>query len=288
MPYDAKKNFAHSTVATPPSPAISGTTLVVAAGHGTRFPAVPFNMTIHPSGQAPTPANAEIVRVTNIATDTFTIDRAEESSNARTVIAGDIVIAGATAKSFTDIETAVDAIDVSGLEADIDALELDVADLQTDLGTAESNITTLQAFAHYTPVLVSNITTTSSTLADITGLSFSALASKTYHILIHILYTPGATSNGSLFTINGPASPAHVVGHVRRTNNSDVPILSEFNAFDGGTVTGTSGNDPNLAIIEAMVVNGSNPGTIIGRFANEDNTNTLTVVKGYMLYRQLD
>lgn len=103
---DAVKNFAYSTIATAPSPAASGLSLVVAAGQGTRFPAVPFNATIWPVGQIPTPANAEIVRVTAISTDTLTITRTQESTSARTVLVGDQIAATITAKTLTDISAA--------------------------------------------------------------------------------------------------------------------------------------------------------------------------------------
>ena len=102
---DSHKNFAVSSVATAPSPAASGTSLVVTAGHGARFPTVPFNAVIWPTGTASTPANAEVVRVTVVATDTLTITRAQEGSSARTVIVGDQIAAAITAKALTDIET---------------------------------------------------------------------------------------------------------------------------------------------------------------------------------------
>lgn len=104
MSYDAHKNLAYSTVATAPSPASSGTSLVVATGDGSKFPAVPFNATIWPIGALPTPANAEIVRVTTVSTDTLTITRAQESTSARSVIVGDQIAATITAKLLTDIE----------------------------------------------------------------------------------------------------------------------------------------------------------------------------------------
>src|SRR4051812_47728316 len=102
--FDAHKNLAVSAVATAPSPATSGTSLVVTTGHGTRFPAVPFNATIWPVATQPTPANAEIVRVTAISTDTLTITRAQESSSARTVIVGDQIAATISAKTLSDVE----------------------------------------------------------------------------------------------------------------------------------------------------------------------------------------
>jgi hypothetical protein len=103
---DAHKNFAYSTVATAPSPASSGTSLVVQAGDGAKFPAASFNATIWPVSTQPTTANAEIVRVTVVSTDTLTITRAQESSSARTVVVGDQIAATITAKTLTDVESA--------------------------------------------------------------------------------------------------------------------------------------------------------------------------------------
>jgi hypothetical protein len=85
---DALKNFAVSLVATAPSPATSGTSLVVTAGQGSYFPATPFDATIWPSGVQPTNTNAEIVRVTNVSTDTFTITRAQYGTTAQSIAVG--------------------------------------------------------------------------------------------------------------------------------------------------------------------------------------------------------
>lgn len=104
MGFDAHKNFAYSTVATAPSPASSGTSLVVAAGQGALFPAVPFNATVWPAGAQPTTTNAEVVRVTAISTDTLTIIRQQEGTSARSVVVGDQIANTSTVKVFTDIE----------------------------------------------------------------------------------------------------------------------------------------------------------------------------------------
>lgn len=102
---DSHANFAVSLVETAPSPATSGTSLVVTTGQGTLFPAVPFNATIWPVGSNPTSANAEIVRVTARTTDTLTITRAQEGTSARTVVVGDQIAATITAKTLTDVES---------------------------------------------------------------------------------------------------------------------------------------------------------------------------------------
>lgn len=69
------KDLATSKVATAPSPATSGTSLVVTAGHGTRFPLPPFIAICHPDNQLPESDTAEAVKVTAVSTDTLTIER---------------------------------------------------------------------------------------------------------------------------------------------------------------------------------------------------------------------
>lgn len=107
MPVDAHKNFAVAAVATAPTPADSGTSLVVGTGEGAAFSATPFNATVWPADASPTSANAEIVRVTNITGDTLTITRAQEGSSARSIIVGDRIGQTITAKTLTDIETSL-------------------------------------------------------------------------------------------------------------------------------------------------------------------------------------
>lgn len=108
---DLHKNFAYSTILTAPVPATSGTSLVVASGDGTKFPTVPFNCTVWPISSQPSTTNAEVIRVTAIATDTFTIVRAQEASTARSVIVGDQIAATITAKTLNDVETQQTEVD---------------------------------------------------------------------------------------------------------------------------------------------------------------------------------
>lgn len=116
--FDDHKNFAYSTVATAPSPASSGLTLVVQAGEGTRFPAVPFNAVVWPQGQIPIVTNATIIRVTGISTDTLTFTRQTEGSANRSIVVGDQIGANITDKTLTDIEDAINSIATSGFPAD--------------------------------------------------------------------------------------------------------------------------------------------------------------------------
>lgn len=107
MAVDAHANFAYGTVLTAPSPATSGTSLVLQSGQGTLFPTAPFNIVIWPAGVAPLASNAEIARCTAKSTDTLTITRAQEGTSARAVVVGDQVAAAITKKTLTDIEASL-------------------------------------------------------------------------------------------------------------------------------------------------------------------------------------
>jgi len=109
---DAIKNFSYGTVLTPPSPAASGTTLVLDSGQGARFPDPStdgeYNIVIKPFREIPVPSNAEICRVTARSGDTFTITREQEGSLARTILAGDEVFLSLTKKTMDELVTKTD------------------------------------------------------------------------------------------------------------------------------------------------------------------------------------
>ncbi len=117
---DAHANFAYSTVATAPVTATAGTSLVVAAGQGALFPAVPFNAVIWPTSAQPISTNSEIVRVTARSTDTLTITRAQEDTAARTVVVGDQISAAVTKKTLTDIEPSTTTVSPAANQNDYD------------------------------------------------------------------------------------------------------------------------------------------------------------------------
>jgi len=105
---DLFKNFAKSTLA---SGITSGaTSLSVASGHGTRFPTVPFNAVLWNKTDFADPSddsNHEIVRVTAISTDTFTITRGQEGTTGVAHNTGGKtygIIVGLTAKSLAELQ----------------------------------------------------------------------------------------------------------------------------------------------------------------------------------------
>lgn len=113
MALDNAKNFAKATVSTGYD--ASATSIVLVSGHGAKLPTAPFNAVWWNSSDYADPAddpNVEIVRVTNISTDTLTVTRAQESTTATAKnVAGKTykIIAGATAKLISDIAAAIAA-----------------------------------------------------------------------------------------------------------------------------------------------------------------------------------
>jgi hypothetical protein len=146
MAFDIHKNFAYSLVATAPSPADTGLSLIVTAGDGSKFPTPPFNAVVCPGTQQPSTANAEIVRVTNISTDTFTITRNQESSNNRSIQVGDQIVAAITNKFFTDIEQYLD----QGVKTTSEPIFVSVTAPTLYGGTASGGNLTIHSTSHAT------------------------------------------------------------------------------------------------------------------------------------------
>jgi hypothetical protein len=91
----------------------SATSVALQSGQGSKLPATPFNLIWWNSTDYPNPANdpnVEIVRVTNVSTDTITISRAQESTTASNKNTGGktySLVLGITAKMISDISGAL-------------------------------------------------------------------------------------------------------------------------------------------------------------------------------------
>lgn len=83
-----RKNFATGSVSTPPSPQLSGLSLIMGTGQGDDLPEAPFYATAHPEGQLPTKDNAEVVYVTARTGDNLVIQRAQKGTTAKSIAAG--------------------------------------------------------------------------------------------------------------------------------------------------------------------------------------------------------
>jgi hypothetical protein len=135
--FDQHVDLARSTVATPPSPASSGTTLTVQAADGAKFGTGPFWVLVWPANVSPITTNATLLRVTGVTLDTLTLDRSQDKLAARTIIAGDQIIAPMTAEALTKIEQAVNALEttVAGLSGQSAPTEMGLWQSTASAGT---------------------------------------------------------------------------------------------------------------------------------------------------------
>ena len=87
-----RKNLANAILALGVS--TSDTTWILEAGYGDEMPDVPFELTATPFGQLSTMGNSEIVLVTDVTTDTLTVERAQKGTTAKAFLAGAVVSNG--------------------------------------------------------------------------------------------------------------------------------------------------------------------------------------------------
>jgi hypothetical protein len=113
-------NLAASLVATAPSPATSGTSLVVTAGEGALVPTGTFYVVAHDPAVLPTSLTAEILKAVR-TTDTFALTRAQRGTTAKSIAVGWRIYQAILAE---DIDGAVRTITTSDTLTDDDHILL--------------------------------------------------------------------------------------------------------------------------------------------------------------------
>lgn len=253
MPFQAHKNFAISAVATAPSPAASGLTLVVTAGHGVRFPAVPFTATVCPANTNPDPSNATLILVTAVSTDTFTFVRTQESTSNRSIAVGDQIFDSISASKLRAVEIASDS--------PLAALRAGVAGngIESGLGVSWIAGMTVKVAAGVARISGTRWSIPDTTLdAAMNGLSLPR-ASLTANATEGFLVAPTASQPLIVTTSNGP----QVVKFNGET--SSTVFNTTLGNADGTGVMSTGGNisqgftldaaDANFDRIDVLLVN---------------------------------
>lgn len=116
------------------------------------------------------------------------------------------------------------------------------------------------------------------TIADVTGLSFPVVANSTYRFKFFIVYTSAATTTGSRWSINGPATTFvnynsnYTLTATSQTANSGVAAYDKPSGASASSLA--SGN---IAIIEGIIRPSAN-GTVIARFASEISASAITAI----------
>lgn len=109
------------------------------------------------------------------------------------------------------------------------------------------------------------------TLQDVTGLSFAVTSGVRYWFRFWIIYTAAATTTGSRWTLNGPATTGlsymseYSLTTTTTTRNAQVVA---YNSPAASNATSAATGPSNLAQIEGFIQPSAN-GTLIARFASE-------------------
>ena len=125
--------------------------------------------------------------------------------------------------------------------------------------------------------LASDVTNSTTAIADVTGLSFAVVAGQVCWFRFVIWYTSAATTTGSRWAVNGPGSPTAFAmkGNtplIVTANSTDATSENYVTAYDTPTTanTGSPNNSTNgqVATMEGYITPSSD-GTLIARFASE-------------------
>ena len=124
-------------------------------------------------------------------------------------------------------------------------------------------------------------TSTSTALADVTGLSASIEANKAYMLRACIRYKSSTATEALGLAINGPASPTSVESGTIITGYTGIYRSEQTSGYDTAVIGVSSTTTSMLATIDALIVNGANAGTLAVRYkAETGGANSVTVEAG--------
>lgn len=127
---------------------------------------------------------------------------------------------------------------------------------------------------------VINNNAVANTIADVTGLSFAVTAGQTYWFEFIIPYTSAATTTGSRWAINGPASPTMLAYRSEYTLTATSLTNNSASAYDTPSAASASSlTAGNIATIWGIITPSSD-GTVIARFASEVLSSAITAKAG--------
>jgi hypothetical protein len=130
---------------------------------------------------------------------------------------------------------------------------------------------------------VTNNNATANTISDVTGLSFPVVAGRSYRFSAVVNYTAAATTTGSRWSINGPATTAlaYTSRYGATSTTETFNYASVYNAPASVNVSSptTAGN---IALIEGMLTPSAS-GTVVVRFSSEVASSAITAKAGSTL-----
>lgn len=166
--------------------------------------------------------------------------------------------------------------------ADIGWETFDAQGRRRAIQTVAANVTNAMNVVVLASDVVNN-NAVANTIADVTGLSFAVTAGETYWFEFVIPYTAAATTTGSRWSINGPATPTLLNYRSEYTLTATTTTVNSATAYDiPAASNATSLTAGNVAKLWGIVKPSSN-GTVIARFASEVSSSAITAKAGAAL-----
>ncbi len=136
--------------------------------------------------------------------------------------------------------------------------------------------------------LPANVASSSTTLADVTGLSFPVTTGVTYRFKFFIVYSASTTAIGSRWTINGPTATT-LRFYSTYPSSTSANAFYYQSAYNGASATANSGaTTGNIAIIEGTINCSSSASEVIARIAAEAATITAIGGQSFVEWEILD
>lgn len=122
------------------------------------------------------------------------------------------------------------------------------------------------------------------TIADVTGLKFPVVAGKRYWFRFVIHYDAAATTTGSRWSINGPATTDLNYRSLYSLTTTTETLNQGLAAYDSPAASNatSAATNSNIAIIEGFVLPSAS-GEIIARFASEVAGSAITALRGSLV-----
>ena len=204
---------------------------------------------------------------------------------------GTEISGGGVSQSVLDDSTAALRTTIDGKQSNISLTTTGVGGVATLVG-ATLNIPNYAGGGGlsrvFLPSDVINNNASANTIADVTGLSFPVNANTTYSFKFFIVYSSAATTTGSRWSINGPATvfisytSQYTLTATSITNNAG---LAAYNSPSGASASSLATG--NIAIIQGTIRPSAN-GTVIARFASEISNSAITAIasgRSYVEYQ---
>ncbi|QQS20431.1 right-handed parallel beta-helix repeat-containing protein [Candidatus Saccharibacteria bacterium] len=127
---------------------------------------------------------------------------------------------------------------------------------------------------------ITNNNATANTIANVTGLSFAVTSGRTYRFHANIVYTAAATTTGSRWSVNGPATSLLSYA-TRYGTTAATEAFTYASAYDNPAASNTDSPSTagNTAIIEGIVTPSAG-GTLTVRFASEVSSSAIVAKAG--------